>query len=103
FKAYPWPGNIRELQNVIERSVILCETEIFSIDESWLPQQRFPAKPKKQIELPRRLPAQEQHQSRPQREPRARGRAVGRRHEAWHSAVNFGVEDSIAENRQASL
>ena len=36
-QSYPWPGNIRELQNVIERSVILCETEIFSIDESWLP------------------------------------------------------------------
>ena len=34
--AYPWPGNIRELQNVIERSVILCETDIFSVDESWL-------------------------------------------------------------------
>src|SRR6202162_2130545 len=33
-QSYPWPGNIRELQNVIERSVILCETEIFSIDES---------------------------------------------------------------------
>jgi DNA-binding NtrC family response regulator len=33
---YPWPGNIRELQNVIERSVILCETENFSVDESWL-------------------------------------------------------------------
>ena len=30
-KSYPWPGNIRELQNVIERSVILCETEISSI------------------------------------------------------------------------
>ena len=28
--------NIRELQNVIERSVVLCETEIFSVDESWL-------------------------------------------------------------------
>ena len=35
-QAYPWPGNIRELQNVIERSVVLCETEIFSVDESWL-------------------------------------------------------------------
>ena len=35
-QCYPWPGNIRELQNVVERSVILCETEDFSIDESWL-------------------------------------------------------------------
>jgi PAS domain S-box-containing protein len=36
FQAYDWPGNIRELQNVIERAVILCETEIFSVDETWL-------------------------------------------------------------------
>jgi PAS domain S-box-containing protein len=35
-EAYPWPGNIRELQNVIERSVIVCESEDFSIDQSWL-------------------------------------------------------------------
>ena len=35
-QAYPWPGNIRELQNVVERSVILSETGIFSVDESWL-------------------------------------------------------------------
>jgi len=38
-QSYPWPGNIRELQNVIERSVIVSETENFSIDESWLSQQ----------------------------------------------------------------
>ena len=35
-KAYQWPGNIRELQNVIERAVILCEGETLSIDEVWL-------------------------------------------------------------------
>src|SRR5262245_2910848 len=36
FKAYHWPGNIRELQNVIERAVILSEGGVFRIDESWL-------------------------------------------------------------------
>jgi formate hydrogenlyase transcriptional activator len=35
-QAYSWPGNIRELQNVIERAVILCEDTMFSIDENWL-------------------------------------------------------------------
>jgi PAS domain S-box-containing protein len=44
-QAYHWPGNIRELQNVIERSVILCETENFSVDESWLPQDAAACRP----------------------------------------------------------
>jgi len=35
-QSYSWPGNIRELQNVIERSVIVCDTDEFSVDESWL-------------------------------------------------------------------
>ncbi len=36
FQAYDWPGNIRELQNVIERAVILSEGDTFSVDETWL-------------------------------------------------------------------
>jgi formate hydrogenlyase transcriptional activator len=35
-KGYDWPGNIRELQNVVERAVILCESDTFLVDESWL-------------------------------------------------------------------
>lgn len=34
-QSYSWPGNIRELQNVIERSVIVCDTQNLSVDESW--------------------------------------------------------------------
>jgi PAS domain S-box-containing protein len=35
-ESYSWPGNIRELQNIIERSLIVCETDQFTIDKSWL-------------------------------------------------------------------
>jgi transcriptional regulator with PAS, ATPase and Fis domain len=34
-QSYNWPGNIRELQNVIEREVIICDSENLVLDESW--------------------------------------------------------------------
>jgi PAS domain S-box-containing protein len=37
FREYDWPGNIRELQNVVERSVILSPDNVFCVDNSWLP------------------------------------------------------------------
>src|SRR6266853_1048497 len=38
-QSYYWPGNIRELQNIIERSVILCTGNTFWIDAAWLSSQ----------------------------------------------------------------
>jgi formate hydrogenlyase transcriptional activator len=58
-RSYPWPGNIRELQNVIERSVIMCETENFSVDKTWLAQQPLATEPKIPLDLSEKLAALE--------------------------------------------
>jgi transcriptional regulator with GAF, ATPase, and Fis domain len=36
FRSYDWPGNIRELQNIVERSVIVSPGHVFRVDEAWL-------------------------------------------------------------------
>ncbi len=59
FQSYPWPGNIRELQNVIERSVIVCESEIFSVDESWLARQPLATEGRSPLDLSEKLASQE--------------------------------------------
>lgn len=100
-QSYAWPGNIRELQNVIERSVILCETETFSIDESWLPKQPQPlliAKPKNQIELPRRLEEQEKNMIEEALKA-CRGRVFG----PTGAAAKLGIPRSTLESKILSL
>jgi PAS domain S-box-containing protein len=47
-EGYEWPGNIRELQNIVERSVILSSGNVFSVDESWLV--REPSSPKSRVQ-----------------------------------------------------
>jgi DNA-binding NtrC family response regulator len=97
-RRYHWPGNIRELQNVIERSVILCETEIFSIDESWLPQQPFLPEPRNQIELSRRLQAEEMDII-----EAALKESGGRVFGATGAATKLGIPRSTLESKIRSL
>jgi PAS domain S-box-containing protein len=98
-QSYLWPGNIRELQNVIERSVILCETEIFSIDESWLPTRPpITPEPKRQVELPRRLLVQEKDMIETALKD-TRGRVSG----PTGAAVKLGIPRSTLESKIRSL
>jgi transcriptional regulator with GAF, ATPase, and Fis domain len=48
FRSYPWPGNIRELQNVVERSVIVSSDDVFSVDAAWL------SKDSRRVSLPQK-------------------------------------------------
>src|SRR6202451_4526044 len=52
-QSYSWPGNIRELQNVIERSVIVSSGDIFSVDEAWLSKES--SQPPSQVQVVRSL------------------------------------------------
>ncbi len=97
-QLYPWPGNIRELQNVIERSVILCESDIFSIDESWLPLPLPATESNRHIELPRRLEAQEKNMIEEALKA-SRGRVFG----PTGAAAKLGIPRSTLESKIKSL
>jgi len=97
-ESYTWPGNIRELQNVIERSVILCETEILSIDESWLPLPLPATESKRHIELPRKLLAQEKEMIEAALKE-SRGRIFG----PAGAAAKLGIPRSTLESKIKSL
>jgi PAS domain S-box-containing protein len=97
-QSYPWPGNIRELQNVIERSVILCESDILSIDESWLPLPLPTTESKSHIELPRRLEVQEKNMVEEALKA-SRGRVFG----PIGAAAKLGIPRSTLESKIKAL
>jgi DNA-binding NtrC family response regulator len=58
-RSYPWPGNMHELQNVMERFAILSEPRIFSVDATWIPwetvQTPIPAAPRSGMLIPNEM------------------------------------------------
>jgi len=96
FQMYAWPGNIRELQNVIERSVIVCETESFSVDESWLSRQPMPKS--NQFELRERLNVHEREAIEAAL-TESRGRVFG----ATGAAAKLGIARSTLESKIKTL
>jgi PAS domain S-box-containing protein len=97
-ESYPWPGNIRELQNVIERSVIVCETENFSVDESWLSQQPSNGKTESQLYLSEKVAAQEREMI-----EAALRECQGRVFGSSGAAVKLGIARSTLESKIRSL
>ena len=97
-QSYPWPGNIRELQNVIERSVILCDSENFSVDQSWLSPQPRPAEPKRPLDLSEKLAAQEKEMI-----EAALAECGGRVYGPSGAAAKLGMARSTLESKIRSL
>lgn len=96
-EAYSWPGNIRELQNIVERSVILCSGDTFSIDEAWLSIQD-PAQPAPPAKMTRIL----QDQAKEIIESalaESRGKVAG----AGGAAVKLGIPPSTLDSRIKQL
>jgi formate hydrogenlyase transcriptional activator len=92
-ESYSWPGNIRELQNVIERSVILCDSDRFAVDESWLS-----VKPSASRPLPDDLSAQER-----ERIEAALAQTRGRVSGPFGAAVRLGIPASTLDSKIKSL
>src|SRR6266404_5995397 len=96
--SYPWPGNIRELQNVVERSVIVGETENFFVDESWLSRKPLADGPKSQLELSQKLAAQEKKMI-----EAALSESGGRVSGPSGAAAKLGLHRSTLESKILSL
>jgi PAS domain S-box-containing protein len=92
-KCYSWPGNIRELQNVIERSVIVCESENFTVDESWL--SGTPDEVPQAGGLLSRMPASQEKQTIEAALAQAQGRVSG----PSGAAAKLGIPPSTLDSK----
>jgi DNA-binding NtrC family response regulator len=98
FQFYDWPGNIQDLQNIIERSVMLSSGDVFSVDESW-PKESF--QPASRVQEPQRFKGE----PRGQREmieamlAESRGRVSGRS----GAATKLRIPPSTLEHKIKAL
>ncbi len=96
-QRYSWPGNIRELQNVIERGVILADSEVFRLESGTLPEQFQSSSEPNAAGLPN---SREQQQTRIEAVLReTRGRISG----PDGAAARLGIPASTLESRIKAL
>jgi transcriptional regulator with AAA-type ATPase domain len=103
-QAYDWPGDIRELQNVIEGAVILSDGDTLYVDKTWL--QRESRRPSVAARGLGRLDLDQEKEMIESALRQTRGRVSGPRRrgrETRHPPLDAGVEDQKATNRQAAL
>ena len=98
-REYDWPGNIRELQNVIERSVILTSGDVFAVDESWLPRQPASPRPRAAAPAPPRSATRSEREIIEAALAECRGRVAG----ASGAAAKLGVPPSTLDHRIKAL
>jgi PAS domain S-box-containing protein len=96
-QSYAWPGNIRELQNVVERSVIVCDTGVFSVDPSWLSIEA--PTPRQSVISIARKPAAQEREAIEKALAATRGRVSG----PTGAAALLGVPRQTLESKIASL
>jgi formate hydrogenlyase transcriptional activator len=96
-QSYAWPGNIRELQNVIERSVIVCDSENFSVDESWLSSRPVQSDPET-LPLAQKLSTQEKEMI-----EAALAESKGRVSGPSGAAAKLGIPQSTLDSKIKSL
>jgi PAS domain S-box-containing protein len=96
-ESYAWPGNIRELQNVIERSVIVCETDRFSVDPSWLSCE--PSAPRQGVAPMGRMSAAQEREAIENALAATGGRVSG----PWGAAAQLSMPPSTLESKIRSL
>ena len=98
-QAYDWPGNIRELQNVIERSVILSSSEVFAVDESWLSKQSVRPRPRVAALAPAQGAPRSERETIEAALAECRGRVGG----SSGAAAKLGVPPSTLDHRIKAL
>jgi transcriptional regulator with GAF, ATPase, and Fis domain len=96
-QSYQWPGNIRELQNLLERSVIICDSENLSVDESWLARRPLSGDPAVQP-LSEKMAAQEKEMI-----EAALAASKGRVSGPSGAAARLGIPQSTLDSKIKSL